>query len=152
MRLQTPKPLTEPEAVCTGFVRIIANPGPDTLRVTIQRPENETVFALSPDECSQWAAILLRYTATRGDGGKQDGSTIAYSEFTKEMHTLAASEGWCLSERSDGYLEIQRCDDDPQERFATDLEAVDHVSRKAREGSYPHQLAMHLDGTQYAVW
>lgn len=66
MGFQPMKPLTEPEAVCTGFVRIIANPGPDTLRLTVQTPEHETPFALCLDECAQLAALLLRYIATRG--------------------------------------------------------------------------------------
>jgi hypothetical protein len=62
--LRRPKPLTEPEAICTGFVRLVGTPGPDTLSVKVQRPESETQFALSRDECLQWAAILIRYAAT----------------------------------------------------------------------------------------
>jgi hypothetical protein len=77
------------------------------------------------------------------------GYQIPYSAFTNAMHEQATREGWCLSERSDGYLEIQRCDDDG--RFATDQDAVDYVAAQARAGNYPHQLAMHLDGTRYMV-
>lgn len=62
--MQPPKPLTEPEAICTGFVRIVGDPGPETLRVTVQRPERDIQFALTPDECCQWAAILIRYAST----------------------------------------------------------------------------------------
>jgi len=61
--MRTPKPLIQPEAVCTGFVRIVATPGPDTLRLTIQAPEQDTHFSMSPDECAQLAALLIRYTA-----------------------------------------------------------------------------------------
>lgn len=64
MALNRPKPLTEPEAICTGFVRIVANPGPDTLAITVQRPGREIHFALSGDECCQFAALLLRFAAT----------------------------------------------------------------------------------------
>lgn len=56
--------LIEPESVCTGFVRIVATPGPDALRLTVQTPERDTHFAMSPDECAQLAALLIRYTAT----------------------------------------------------------------------------------------
>ena len=62
--MRPPKPLTEPESVCTGFVRIVATPGPDTLRLTVQAPERETHFSMSPDECAQLAALLIRYSAT----------------------------------------------------------------------------------------
>lgn len=64
MGLQPPKPLTEPEAICTGFVRIVATPNPFTLGIKVQRPENEILFALSREECAEFAAILLRYIAT----------------------------------------------------------------------------------------
>jgi hypothetical protein len=64
MGLQPPKPLTEPEAICTGFVRIVATPNPFTLGIKVQRPENDIQFALSRDECAKFAAILLRFAAT----------------------------------------------------------------------------------------
>jgi len=64
MSFQPMKPLTEPEAICIGFVRTLANPGPDTLRITVQTPEHETTFALCQDECAQLAALLLRYIVT----------------------------------------------------------------------------------------
>ncbi|WP_029083441.1 hypothetical protein [Bradyrhizobium sp. th.b2] len=65
MDLLPPTPLNEPEAICTGSVRIVANPGPYTLRLTVQRPEGELSFALCEDECSQLVALLIRYVATR---------------------------------------------------------------------------------------
>jgi hypothetical protein len=65
------------------------------------------------------------------------------------MHKAAEAEGWWLSQRSDGYLEIQRWDEDPAAHFKTDGEALSHVETKARAGSYMHQLALHLDGTLY---
>jgi hypothetical protein len=64
MGLQPPKPLTEPEAFSTGFVRIVAIPNPYTLSIKVQRPENDIQFALSRDECAQFAGLLLRFAAT----------------------------------------------------------------------------------------
>lgn len=77
------------------------------------------------------------------------GTQLSYSEFTAAMHKAAEAEGWWLSERSDGYLEIQRFDEDPKERFKDDHAASAHVSAQALKGSYMHQLALHLDGTPY---
>lgn len=78
---------------------------------------------------------------------KEQGYKIPASDFTKEMHKEAMSEGWLLSERSDGYLEIQCYDDDPKHRFEGDNAALDYVVSRAREGSYLHMIALHLDGT-----
>lgn len=77
------------------------------------------------------------------------GTQLSYSEFTPAMHKEAEAEGWWLSERDDGFLEIQRFDEDPEERFKDDRAAVDHVAARGKAGSYLHQLAMHLDGTPY---
>lgn len=61
--MRTPKPLTAPEAVCTGFARVICTPSAETLRLTIERPDARLSAALSHDECCQLIALLLRYTA-----------------------------------------------------------------------------------------
>ena len=70
-------------------------------------------------------------------------------KWTRKHSKAAQQEGWDLFERDDGYYEIERCDDDPEERFTTDQEALDHVSKQARGGSLLHQVALHLDETKY---
>ena len=70
---------------------------------------------------------------------------LSRASFTPEYHQHAESEGWWLSERDDGYLEIQAHDESG--RFMSDEAAREYVADRARAGSYLHQLAMHLDGT-----
>jgi hypothetical protein len=66
-------------------------------------------------------------------------------KYTASDHRRAVREGWVLSERDDGFYEVQKYDEDPQERFANDDDAYEFVSSKARdEGSYMHQKALHL--------
>lgn len=66
--------------------------------------------------------------------------------FTPEYHQHAESEGWWLSERDDGVLEIQAHDE--SSRFMSDEAARDYVAARARDGSYLHQLALHLEWTK----
>lgn len=64
--------------------------------------------------------------------------------FTVTAHRIAQSEGWCLSERDDGFYELQRLDDSAI--FDTDKAAVAYVTTRARQGSAVHQRALRLDG------
>lgn len=75
---------------------------------------------------------------------------ISHRAFTAAMHKQAEREGWWLSQRDDGYLEIQKFDEDTRQRFSSDDAARGFVSTQARDkGSYLHQLALHLDGTRW---
>lgn len=56
-------------------------------------------------------------------------------------------EGWCLSERSDGRLEIQRCDE--TESFPDDMAALKFVEDLAKAGSSIHAKALALDRTKW---
>jgi hypothetical protein len=67
-------------------------------------------------------------------------------KFTTEEHAAAEAEGWWLSERDDGFYEIQRFDEDPQRRFYSDWEAHHHVTQRANEGSRLHVRALALNG------
>lgn len=66
--------------------------------------------------------------------------------FSKEFHDQAEKEGWWMSERSDGYWEIQKYDE--SDVFINDGEACQYVGARARAGSVMHQLALQLDGTK----
>ena len=66
--------------------------------------------------------------------------------FTPEYHLRAEEEGWWLSERDDGMLEIQAHDESGL--FMSDGAARDYVTARARSGSWMHQLALHLEWTK----
>lgn len=66
--------------------------------------------------------------------------------FSKEFHDQAESEGWWMSQRDDGYWEIQKYDE--SNVFETDDMARGYVVARARTGSVMHQLALQLDGTK----
>jgi hypothetical protein len=59
----------------------------------------------------------------------------------------ARAHGWCLSERDDGYLEIQKNDED--DIFPNDHAALDYVRKLASKGDEAAQAALQLDGTKY---
>ena len=59
--------------------------------------------------------------------------------------TLAIREGWTLSERDDGVLQVQKLDDDPFARFSDDTEAMQHVMSRMLGGSHLHSMAYLLD-------
>ena len=56
-------------AWCNGFIRVVASPGPDTVRIKIQRAleGNEITFALSPSECAELALFLKQYVKETND-------------------------------------------------------------------------------------
>lgn len=60
---------------------------------------------------------------------------------------IADSESWGLFERSDGFYEIQRCDD--HDKQWTDDEAYAFVKAKADAGSDTHKKALLLHGTRW---
>lgn len=62
------------------------------------------------------------------------------SEWTDFDQKRATSEGWLISDRSDGKLEIQRLDE--AEKFAGDAAAIAHVYWRALEGSPLHRKAI----------
>lgn len=64
-------------------------------------------------------------------------------DWTALQDRIAQAEGWCLSERSDGYYEIQKCDGSA--RFDTDQKALEYVRERARKGGFVHQRALRLD-------
>lgn len=66
-------------------------------------------------------------------------------DWTVVQVRIAHAEGWCLSERSDGFYEIQKRDE--TDHFANDQKALDYVRMRARNGGLVHQRALRLDGT-----
>ncbi len=58
----------------------------------------------------------------------------------------AQAEGWVLSQRDDGFYEIQRYDDDPGSTFPDDDEALTYVKNRAKDGSLMHAEAAALHG------
>ncbi|SDO48834.1 hypothetical protein [Afipia sp. GAS231] len=58
-------------------------------------------------------------------------------------------EGWGLWSCSDGWLEIQRFDADPNGRFNNDQDAIDHVRSMAEAGSALHIDALALHRTRW---
>lgn len=79
---------------------------------------------------------------------KQIDDALASLEWTDKEHQEAFSEGWCLSERSNGKYEIQRCDE--LEFWSNDIGPVLHCVAKALyEGSHTHHLALCLHGTKW---
>ncbi len=69
------------------------------------------------------------------------------SDWDSDMVFVAGDEGWMLSERSDGVLELQRCDE--METFDGDRHAVDFIKSKANAGSYLHLIALSLNGERW---
>lgn len=61
----------------------------------------------------------------------------------------ACLDGWRLSERADGFYEIQR--EDAATLFATDAEAQAHVAAKAANGASLYRRAFYLDGKPVKV-
>lgn len=73
-------------------------------------------------------------------------NTAPALKWTHADTRAAMREGWVLSQvdnRAD-LVEIQRCDEDPRERFKTDAEAFAHVKRFAAMGAAPHVKALSL--------
>lgn len=65
-------------------------------------------------------------------------------DWTAEDCWRACDEGWCLFDCDGrGVREIQR--DDEAGIFADDAEAIGHVMRRAREGSWLHRRALRID-------
>jgi hypothetical protein len=62
---------------------------------------------------------------------------------------LGDAEGWWLSERADGFYQIQKFDEDPAQRFSNDGEAHAHVRRCAAAGSILHIDALLRDGRHW---
>jgi hypothetical protein len=60
----------------------------------------------------------------------------------------ARKEGWVLSERDDGFYEIQRYDSGPRRRFKLDCGALAYVRAKATAGRPMHKAALALHGTR----
>jgi len=58
-------------------------------------------------------------------------------------------EGWVLSERADGFYEIQRLDGDPLSRFVSDIAAFAYVRARANEQSPPHMDAIAKHGSRH---
>ena len=71
---------------------------------------------------------------------------LAYEAFTDDLDDQAKQEGWVLSERDDGLLQIEKADDDPNKHFKSDLDALAYVTDRANAGSTMHQLALKLHG------
>lgn len=57
-----------------------------------------------------------------------------------------SAEGWVLSNDSQGRCEIQKFDEDPQDRFPSDDEARAFVLQRAAEGSPAHLLVVTMEG------
>lgn len=60
--------------------------------------------------------------------------------WSEEDATTASSEGWCVSDTSDGFAEIQRIDE--TEVFGEDAQAIAHVYWMAGTGSEVHKRAI----------
>jgi hypothetical protein len=83
---------------------------------------------------------------------------LTYGKYHYDEQT-AFAEGWCLSERDDGFWEIQRLDEcearsssldgDGLPPFITDAEALAYVRRMAIAGSRLHAEAMRLNGRRW---
>jgi hypothetical protein len=74
---------------------------------------------------------------------------LSWDLMTERAKALGEAEGWWLSERSDGFYEIQRFDEDPTERFSCDAEAAAHVRRCASAGSVLHIEALLRNGNRW---
>lgn len=60
--------------------------------------------------------------------------------WSEEGATTASAEGWCVSDTSDGFAEIQRIDE--TEVFGEDAQAIAHVYWMAGTGSEIHKRAI----------
>lgn len=65
------------------------------------------------------------------------------------MKEYGLNEGWLLSERDDGFMQIQK--DDRETTFATDADAFAFVQTRADAGSNDHQLAVFVHGKPRCV-
>lgn len=123
----------------------------------------EAIRPILRDFCPESSWIDWRYAAYDPAGCNLPGATLPAehdgTDFERAQTQIkwlpayadvASQEGWLLSERSDGYYEIQR--DDGAERWPSDAAAYEHVSKMARDhGSLLHQTALHLHDTKYPV-
>ncbi len=123
---------------------------PENLLVILRRQSPDTLIDIMESAISTMQGNNSRsindclWLATKAHVRSPPPSII----FTPEDHAAAEAEGWWLSERSDGYYQIQRFDEDLERRFSTDHAAYQHVSWMARtKGSLLHQKALHLDET-----
>ena len=60
--------------------------------------------------------------------------------WSEQDATTASAEGWCVSDTSDGFAEIQRIDE--TEVFSEDAQAIAHVYWMAGTGSEAHKRAI----------
>ena len=60
--------------------------------------------------------------------------------WSEQDATTASAEGWCVSDTSDGFAEIQRIDE--TEVFSEDAQAITHVYWMAGTGSEVHKRAI----------
>lgn len=67
---------------------------------------------------------------------------LTAAEWSTSDQVAAEFEGWAIFWGDVRGLEIARCDDDPGERFASDEEALQHVKKRAGEGSDMHKRAL----------
>lgn len=66
---------------------------------------------------------------------------------TQFDNAQALTEGWMLSERDDGHLQVQMDDDQPNV-FDGDFQAFCFVKARALAGSDYHRRAVDLHGTE----
>lgn len=71
---------------------------------------------------------------------EQTGLPLAPPGLTQSEHDAALIDGWCISNDPEGAYVIMR--DDAAGKFASDLECLGHVYKRAREGSDLHRKAI----------